>query len=227
MIIKNERKDLNIFHILARGGMLKDGDFSLYPIHFLYQLNKNQWLPIHLSKNKKTAELFFNHMKFQNYEIKQKILYEGLCNNAESTQTQYGINLYHVFLNYGFDTKISHKSSLEPTDKERLELSYFWISQFDWENTLYDVSIIFQKAIENSNSYFFFAFLKHSYFQKIPIKISQDLIIGKKFFISENVYQIYQIFKQNFDIKMKMQSFHYKNQQILFNENYFKNLEGS
>lgn len=227
MIIKNERKDLNIFHILARGGMLKDDDFSLYPTHFLYQLNKNQWLPIHLSKNKKTAELFLNHMKFQNCEIKQKILYEGLCNNAESTQTQYGINLYNVFLNYGFDPKISHNSSLEPTDKERLDLSDFWISQFDWENTIYDVSIIFQKAIENSNSYFFFSLLKHSYFQNIPAKISQDLIIGKEFFISENVYQIYQIFKQNFDIKFKMQSFHFKNQQILFNENYFTNLEGS
>lgn len=227
MIIKNERNDLNIFHILARGGLLKNEHFQQYSSHLLYEKNKNNWLPIHLSKNQKTAELFLKNMYFQNSKNKNDIFYYGLLNNSESTQTQYGDNLKNVFLNYQFNIEQSEEGSLPPNDLERTNLSLFWILNFDWINESYDKSIIFQKAIENSNSYFFFAFLNNPYFPIIKSFISKDIIIGKNFFISQNVYQIYQILKQNFNLKLEMQSYLFKNKKVLINEYFFENLEGA
>lgn len=184
------RNDLNYCHLLARGGLVD----SQYNKELLLQPNKNGWLPVHLAKNKATAQWLYQDSLNQGL-TKHDIIYKALLNNAESMQTKYGSDLIQVFQEHGFNPKNSLKAGKPPTFEQRVELSYFWLNLA--ELTQIDIERIFKIAITNSNSPFFLALSKINSNPAI-ISAIHDVSVGESFYISDRAFQLQQILRLKF-----------------------------
>jgi hypothetical protein len=226
--VKHVRNDLNIWHILARGGIVSKEDFTNpnYDISLLNKENKNGWFPVNLAKNLNSAELLFEETIKQNINI-NNLIYKSLINNAESSQTKYDNDLVNFFIEKGIALNEAKKAGQEPDFQSRLNLAEFWLTKTNFNNFKENNPI--DIAIKNSNSFFFFALLKiknedYQLFIKNLINNSSS-IIGSSFFISERAFQLQQIIKQYYNINITI-STQITNIDNLSSDDSLLNLEG-
>lgn len=217
---KHVRNDLNLAHLVARSGVLKDFNSS-----FLTQENKNNWLPVHLSKNKAIAEILIKETSL--LLPFEKIIIYCIKNNVQSIQTQYGYDLEKYLLEREFTNKEAKIGSSLPTEFDRIELSSYYLSLLDIKYfPLFDFNPI-ALALSHCNSYFFFALNKSSIGREFINYFSDfNKVIGNDYFIKERAFQVKQQFKQFWNINLEITS------EIPFCENekssdHLKNLEGA
>lgn len=199
-LTKHIRNDLTLAHLVARSGILKN-----FTTDQLIAKNKNNWLPVHLSKNKNIAQHLFNEtIKMISIE---DIIIPCIKNNTQSTQTQYGVDLENFLLEQNFTNNEAKVGSLPPTNNERIELALFYLSLIEKKHLhLFDFNPI-DLALSHCNSFFFFA-LNNSTINNEFIDYFSNFkpIIGTDFFIKERAFQIKQQFKQFWNLKLEITS---------------------
>lgn len=217
---KHIRNDLNMAHICCRAGIYKDFEKPL-----LWIKNKNNWLPIHLSKNK---FIFDQYYFYTNIEIsKKEIISYCIKNNAESSQTKYGDDLYNFLIEQGFMEKEARLGARYPSIMERLELSSYYLSQLEnsWIETLdfnpIDIAIrnsnfIFLKAIKEQRKEKFFDYFRNQSFSKI----------GEEYLDKQEAFKAKQILKQYFNFNVDIEYKDKPNYYLKSNDP-LKNLEGA
>lgn len=190
---KHTRQDLNLAHLVARSGVRKDFDASL-----LVQRNKNDWLPVHLAKNRPIAEMLIAETAKQLPLV--DIVLPCLKNNTQSIQTQYGTDLETFLVEQGFTEKEARQAAVPPSAQERIDLAKLylslldpaWLVQFDF-NPL-------DLALSHCNSHFFSAL------HGTPATLQEAVVgafsgsihgkIGSAFYVSERAFQVKQQLKQ-------------------------------
>lgn len=226
------RPDLNIWHLIARGGLLPNDKYAL---SLLLDKNKKGWLPVHLAKNTQSAVWLYNKTREQGV-IHEDIVNLSLINNAQSIQTKYDKDLTDFFLEQGFEPADAKKAAIPPSTQSRIDLSYYWISLCDFNifknsNSLENNPLYI--ALCYSNSYFLFALvdilkndLKESNFKLIQDKLNQySDCIGSVYYIADRAFQLQQIIKQFFNIEIPISNNTINGMNVMTN-NAIENLEG-
>ncbi len=216
---KHTRNDLNLAHICCRSGVFKSIEKELLSLR-----NKNDWLPIHLAKNKFIFDKYYEDSKSF---ISDKDIYTNcLKNNAESSQTKYGIDLYNFLIEQSFTEKEATVGSQPPSYLDRLTLSSFYLSNFDlnWMEEL-DFNPV-DIAIKNSNYVFFQAILQTNKKEFFEFFIKNSLSkIGEDFLDKPLAFKVKQILKQSFNHHLNI-SYGTLNFDLKSNDA-LKNLEGA
>lgn len=201
------RRDLNRWHLLARGGII-DHDFSAFQL--LSQKNKNGWLPVHLAKNKNTAQWLYDLTTQQNISIND-IVQPALINNAQSIQTKYGIDLMTFLVEEKFSLFQAKNAAVIPSTQSRIDLSYYWLSLANFDSFFHEKKHNpIENAIAYSNSYFFIALhqliIEQPSLKSIVILLinSCPYEIGDIYLQKDRAFQLKQVLKQHFDIDKKI-----------------------
>lgn len=204
------RPDLNVWHLIARGGLTPNDSYDL---SLLKEKNKREWLPVHLAKNVVIAKWLYEKTVEQGV-THDDIVNRALINNAQSIQTKYDKDLMDFFIEQGFSVEQAKKASIEPTTQSRIELSAYWLSLCDFNTFLNSdhLSNPLYTAINYSNSYFMFALINILKLQTFKNEAQSNIIlqalekypykIGSIYYISDRAFQLQQIIKQNFSINI-------------------------
>ncbi len=216
---KHTRNDLNLAHICCRSGIFKSIDKELLSLR-----NKNDWLPIHLAKNKFIFDKYYEDTK--SFISDKDIFTYCLKNNAESSQTKYGIDLYNFLIEQSFPKNEAKLGSQSPSYSDRLLLSSFYLSSFDlnWLSEL-DFNPI-DIAIKNSNHVFFQAIIQTNKKEIFEFFIkNSNSKIGEEFLDKPSAFKVKQILKQSFQHHINI-SYGTLNFDLKSNDS-LKNLEGA
>lgn len=185
----DSRPDLNACHVAARCG-----DLAFFKKNFdkflLLQPNNAGYLPIHLAKNKDTAELLFSLT--QHTEGITKL---GILNNAQSSQTMYGKPLEEFLISRGYEIKSAALLSAYPSDEEKFDLAKWWVSHLHID----DYNDVCIQAVEYCNYYFV-----KSCIEKFENMFSRKLLIGCKYLDSVQALKIQQIIYEYFNVILKI-----------------------
>lgn len=213
---KHTRHDLNLAHLVARSGINKD-----FNPDFLTQANKNDWLPMHLSKNRYIAQILLKKSQ-PLIDIKDLII-PCIKNYAQSSQTKYGTDLEYFLIEQGFSSIEASLAKNPPSDLERIDLGSYYFS-FIEESWFKDFNFNpVDLAISHCNSAFFFALQKSNLPQFIHFfKPSANIKIGSNFYVNNQAFQIKQQFKQFWNLNLLIieepsYNFHLKSSDHLMN----------
>lgn len=220
--MKFSRNDLNIYHLLARGGLnayIHDYDKSL-----LLQYNKNGWLPVHLSKNKEIAQILYDETIKQGISH-EEIVHKALLNNAQSIQTKYGKDLLEFFKEQQFSLTDCNKAATEPSYLQRIDLSFFWLNHVNFSDVFHSIEDCINIALQYSNSYFFFALHKINHHEIYELIHRSHVTIGEDYYISDRAFQLQELLMQKYNkyLPIAHNTINLKNFQT---NDYLKNLEG-